>query len=77
MNQNELLDTNLYEIIVHCKFHKLNVNATEIIVIYENGRKERIWTFDPKRYSFNYREFEGMTKIEAVFYCDRKPPRKQ
>lgn len=76
INQNGLLDPNLYELIVHCKFHKLNSTETEIIVTYENGDKERIWTFNPNRYSFNYREFEGMTKIQAVFYCDRKHPRR-
>lgn len=76
IDQNELLDRNLYEIIVQCVLHKMSSIDTEIVVTYENGDKERIWTFDRNRYSFNYREFIGMTKIQAVFYCDRKSPRK-
>ena len=76
MFDSELIDYNLYEIITNCILHKVSPGSTEIIVTYENGEEERIWTYDPKRYSFNYREFVGMTKIEAVFYCDRKAPRK-
>jgi hypothetical protein len=76
MLQNDLLDPNLYELIVQCVLYKRSSNDTEIIVTYENGERERIWTFDRNRYSFNYREFIGMTKIQAVFYCDRKPPRR-
>lgn len=76
INQNELLDPNLYELIVNCMFQKVSAVETEIIVTYENGDKERIWTFNHNRYSFNYRDFEGMTKIQAVFYCDRKQPRR-
>ena len=75
-NQNELLDPNLYELIVQCVLQKITSTETEVIVTYENGDTERIWTFNPVRYSFNYREFIGMTKIQAVFYCDRKPPRR-
>ena len=76
MNQRELLDFNLYSLITNCVLQKRSSVDTEIIVTYENGEKERIWTFDPKRYSFNYRDFVGMTKIQAVFYCDRKQPRR-
>lgn len=76
MIQNELLDSNLYELITDCMLQKVSSINTEIIVTYENGYKERIWTYDPKRYSFNYRDFIGMTKIQAVFYCDRKSPRR-
>jgi hypothetical protein len=76
IDQNELLDPNLYEIIVQCVLHKRSSIDTEIVVTYENGDKERIWTFDRNRYSFNYRDFIGMTKIQAVFYCDRKSPRR-
>jgi hypothetical protein len=76
MIQNELLDSNLYELITNCVLQKVSVNSTEIVVTYENGYTERIWTYDPKRFSFNYRDFIGMTKIQAVFYCDRKSPRR-
>ena len=47
-------------------------NVAEVIVIYENGVREKIWTFNPTRYIFDYRDFVEKTKIEAVFYCDRK-----
>ncbi len=76
INQNNLLDHNLYEVITNCVLQKISPYETEIIVTYENGSKERIWTYNSNRYSFNYREFEGMTKIQAVFYCDRKKPRR-
>ena len=32
----------------------------------------KIWAFNPTRYIFDYGDFVGKTKIEAVFYCDRK-----
>lgn len=76
MNQNELLDPNLYEVIKHCSMKKKASNITEIVVTYENGDKERIWTFNSNRYGFDYRDFLGKTKLEAVFYCDRKEPRR-
>ena len=47
-------------------------NVAEVIVIYENRVREKIWTFNPTRYIFDYGDFVGKTKIEAVFYCDRK-----
>lgn len=75
MNQNELLDANIYEVIKRCTIQKKSSTANEITVTYENGVKERIWTYNPNRYCFDYREFLGMSKIEAVFYCDRKKPK--
>jgi hypothetical protein len=74
MNQNELLDPNLYEIIKRCSIQKKSSKISEIVVTYENGVKERIWTFNPNRYKFDYRYFLGKSKIEAVFYCDRQIP---
>ena len=70
--QNELIDDNLHETIIDCNIKRLPNKLAQIIVIYENGQKERIWTFDATRYSFDYMDFIGMSKIEAVFYCDRK-----
>ena len=74
--QNELLDTNLYEVIIDCNVKRVSSRLAQITVMYENGQRERIWTFDPTRYSFDYLNFIGMNKIEAVFYCDRKIPDK-
>lgn len=74
MDQNELLDTKLYDVIIYCTLRKRSASSTEIIVTYENGGKERIWTYNPNRYLFDRHDFIGMTKIEAVFYCDRKRP---
>lgn len=75
MDQQHLLDTNLYKIITKCFINKKTANAYEVFVIYDDDTRETIWTFDPLRYEFDHREFIGKTKIEAVFYCDRKQPR--
>ena len=76
MNENytELLDTNLYEVIIDCQLQHRKAGISEIIVRYENGVKERIWTYNSKRYAFNYLDFIGMTKLEAIFFCDRMRP---
>lgn len=72
--QNELLDENLHEVIIDCSIKRTAGNIAQITVMYENGKRERIWTFNPTRYSFEYMDFIGMSKIEAVFYCDRRKP---
>lgn len=74
MDLNELTDDNLFSIISKCFINNKRPDATEIFVIFENGDRERIWTFDPARYDFDHRDFIGKTKIEAIFYCDRKKP---
>ena len=75
MNQNYLLDPHLYKTISKCYIHKKRPDKNEISVMYTDGGQERVWTYNPMRYDFDYREFLGMTKVEAVFYCDRKEPR--
>jgi hypothetical protein len=70
-----LLDSNLYKIISRCFINNKRPDATEIHVIYSDDTRENIWTFNPMRYEFNHHEFIGKTKIEAVFYCDRKEPK--
>lgn len=75
MSQNELLDPNLYKVISKCYIHKRRPDKNEISVMYADRTKESVWTYNPMRYDFEYREFLGMTKIEAVFHCDRKEPR--
>ena len=75
MSQNELLDPHLYKKISRCYVHKRRTDKGEISVVYTDGTKETIWTYNPTRYDFDYGDFLGMSKIEAVFYCDRKEPR--
>lgn len=75
MDQQELLDENLYKVISKCFINNRRQDSSEIHVIYADDSRENIWTFNPLRYEFTNREFVGMTKIEAVFYCDRKNPR--
>lgn len=74
MNQEYLLDENLYKVITSCFINKKHPNMSEVFVIYKGGARETIWTFNPSRYEFSHHEFIGKTKIEAVFYCDRKEP---
>lgn len=75
MNQEDLLDPNLHKVISKCFINNKRPDMSEIFVIYADGVRETIWTFNPMRYEFNHRDFVGMSKIEAVFYCDRKEPR--
>lgn len=75
MNQEYLLDENLHKTISRCYINKKSPNITEIFVIYTDGVRETIWTYNPMRYDFSHDEFLGKTKIEAVFHCDRKKPR--
>lgn len=75
MDLNEISDDNLFSVISRCFINSKRPDKSEIFVIYENGARERIWTFNPVRYDFDNRVFIGMSKIEAVFHCDRKKPR--
>lgn len=75
MDQLELVDKNLYKVISKCFINNIRADLSGIHVIYADDTKETIWTFNPMRYEFDRSEFVGMTKIEAVFYCDRKEPR--
>lgn len=75
MDYIELLDKNLYKTITSCFINTKRPDMAEIFVIYADDSRENIWTFNPMRYHFDHRYFIGKTKIEAVFYCDRKEPR--
>lgn len=75
MDQRELLDANLYKVIAKCYINNKRPDVSEVHVIYADDIRENIWTFNPMRYDFDKRDFIGKTKIEAVFYCDRKEPR--
>lgn len=69
------MDAKMYNVISRCFINNKRPDMSEIFVIYEDDSRERIWSFNPSRYDFDHREFIGKTKIEAVFYCDRKKPR--
>ena len=75
MSQLELLDPNLYKVISKCYINNKRPDMSEIHVIYVDETRENIWTFNPMRYEFVNKDFIGMTKIKAVFHCDRKEPR--
>lgn len=75
MYQSNLLDPNLYKVISKCFINSKTPERSEIHVIYVDDTRENIWTFNPGRYEFVNKEFVGKTKIEAVFYCDRKEPK--
>lgn len=75
MFKDNLLDENLYKIISKCFINKRSQDTSEIFVVYEDGAREPIWSFNSNRYEFTHREFIGKTKIESVFYCDRKKPK--
>lgn len=46
---------------------KLIYRIAEIFVIYEDGSRERIWTFDPAKYDFDHRDFIVKTKKKLCF----------
>ena len=73
-DQEQFVDTNLYKVIDKCFVNSRHPERSEIFVIYTDNSRERIWSFNPMRYVFDHRDFIGKTKIEAVFYCDRKKP---
>jgi hypothetical protein len=75
MDQRELLDENLYKVISRCYINIRRPDMSEIHVIYADDTRENIWTFNPERYDFDRQDFIGLTKIAAVFYCDRKSPK--
>lgn len=75
MDQQTLIDANLYKVISKCFVNNRRTHMSEIFVIYADDSREVIWTFNPTRYDFSHHEFIGKTKIEAVFHCDRKEPR--
>lgn len=75
MDQQDLLDENLYKVIDRCFINNKHPTLSEIYVIYTDETRETIWSFNPMRYYFTRQEIIGKTKLEAVFYCDRKDPK--
>lgn len=69
---DSLLDGNMNKKIKSCFIDEGRYYMKKIFVVYEDETREYIWTYDSRKMDFNYRDFIGMTKIEAAFYCDRK-----
>ena len=69
---NNLVDENMNKKIRSCFIDDGRYYIKKISVVYEDGTQEYIWTYDSRKIDFSYRDFIGMTKIEAVFHCDKK-----
>ena len=69
-----LLDKNMDKVITSCYVNNKGRFKSEIFAIYEDGCREVIFSFNPTKIDFYGSEFIGKTKLEAVFYCDRKRP---
>ena len=67
-----LLDKNMDKRIVKCYINDKSNMKKEVFVIYADGAREVIHTYNANKYEFARGEFIGKTKLEAVFYCDRK-----
>ena len=71
-DQKELWDRNIFCRIAKCFITNKNSRRNEISVTYKNGYREYLASYDPTEYEFNFYDFVGMSKIEALFYIDRK-----
>lgn len=69
--QEDLLDENMDKKIKSCFINSERPCKNRVFVIYEDGSRENIRTFNPQKHHLEQRTFIGMTKLEAVFYCDR------
>ena len=72
--QLSLLDKNMDKKIKSCFINPKGRFRNEIFVIYTDGCREVIHSFNPNKFEFTVEEIIGKTKLEAVFYCDRKKP---
>lgn len=70
----KLLDKNIDKTIAKCYVNNKGRFKSEIFAIYEDGCREVIYSFNPAKIDFDGCEFIGKTKLESVFYCDRKRP---
>lgn len=57
-----------------CFINEVNRNTNRIFVIYEDGSREYIWTYEKGAYEFDHKDFIGKDKLQALFYCDQKQP---
>lgn len=71
-SQADLLDENMDKVIKSCFINEKGPSRSKVFVIYEDGSRENIFTFNPEKHFLDRTLFIGMTKLEAVFYCDRK-----
>lgn len=69
--QEDLLDENMDKKIKNCFINSEGPFRSRVFVIYEDNSRENIWTFNPQKHHLDRGMFTGMTKLEAVYYCDR------
>lgn len=74
---NSLLDPNMEKRIAPCDIAQSGYRRNEITVTYSDRTREVIWHYNPSRFEYEAKDFIGMTKLEAVFYCDQKLPAKR
>lgn len=67
-----LLDKNMDKRIVKCYICNQGRFKNRISVTYSDKNTEIIFTYNPAIFHFESGEIVGKTKLEAVFYCDRK-----
>lgn len=72
VERRNLLDPNMDKKIVQCNIRQTGYRRNEISVTYKDQTREIIWHYNPIRFEFESDDFIGMTKLEAVFYCDQK-----
>ena len=70
-SQENLLDENMDKKIRNCFINSEGPFRSRLFVIYEDNSRENIWTFNPQKHHFERGMFIGMTKLEAVYYCDK------
>ena len=71
-SQQDLLDENMDKKIKACFINSERPSKSRVFVIYEDNSRENIWTFNPQKNNLDRGIFIGMTKLKAVYYCDRE-----
>ena len=72
IDQESLIDPNMYKKIERCYINETGKVTNRIFVIYEDGSREYIWTYDRRKFSFDHKTLIGKDKLEALFYCSLK-----
>lgn len=71
-DQMELWDKNIDKKIAKAFINPRGRYKNEVFVIYEDGAREVIFSYDPNRMDYSHTELIGKTKLEAVFEYDQK-----
>lgn len=56
------------EFLNECFMNNKRQDISEIFVIYSDGSRERIWSFNPLKYDFDHKYFIGKTKNDSSFF---------